>query len=81
MTTADVANVAYQLSQLLFDAPMSVASAVGLALTNTSPRCTLPLICVTRSVDPPEKPVKELPVELLNPGPICFSIRSTSDPA
>ncbi|GAA5198664.1 hypothetical protein GCM10023322_72560 [Rugosimonospora acidiphila] len=33
------------------------------------------------AVEPAENPVNVYPVALLNAGPICFSIRSTSEPA
>ena len=57
MTSGDVANVAYQDTQLPFAAPSSVALTVGLALMNTSPWRTLPLISVARALEPAEKPV------------------------
>ena len=57
MTSADVANVPYHDTQLPPGAPSSVALTLGLALMNTSPWWTLPLISAARSLEPAEKPV------------------------
>ena len=56
MTSADVANVPYHDTQLPPEAPTSVAVVLGLALMNTSPWWTLPLISAARSLEPAEMP-------------------------
>src|SRR5437588_9363752 len=81
MTSADVANVPYHETQLPFAAPSSVALTLGLALMNTSPWWTWPLISAARSFEPAEKPVTLYPVACWKAGPTCFCIRPTSDPA
>ena len=58
-TTFDEAKLTYQETQSPFAEPMSVLVAVGLALMNTSPLSTLPLMSVTRAVEPAPTPVTE----------------------
>src|ERR1700741_1694335 len=60
---------------------MSVAVAFGLALMNTSPLSTLPLMSVTRAVEPAPVPVTVYPLAVWKAGPTCFVIRLTSEPA
>lgn len=71
----------YQDTQLPLLGPIKVVFTDGLALTNTSPWRTFPLIWVANAEDPAEKPVKVYPVAALKAGPISFSITLTSDPA
>jgi len=76
-----VANFTYQLTQLPFVGPASVRLTAGLALTNTSPCWTPPLMSVARALEPPAKPFTVIPVDVVKPGPMTLVMTSVSEPA
>src|SRR5215469_4820557 len=77
ITRGDCAKLTYQLTQSPFAVPVRSSFTRGLALMNTSPRRSRPLIWLARPFDPPAKPWNLSPVVLSNAGPTPCSISFT----